>query len=94
MVQREMPKYQSHKIVWALKIKKITDIEREETKSISADEPVLIITPEEEGYGPFEVDYNYANKHNPKVGGYFVVYEGGYKSFSPAESFESGNTLI
>ena len=25
-----------------------------------------------------------------KVGGYYVVYEDGYKSFSPAEAFESG----
>jgi hypothetical protein len=29
-------------------------------------------------------------KHAPHVGGYFVQYEDGYTSFSPAEAFESG----
>ncbi|MCK9988658.1 MAG: hypothetical protein AzoDbin1_05130 [Azoarcus sp.] len=28
------------------------------------------------------------------VGGYYVVYEDGYKSFSPAIAFESGYTRI
>ena len=34
------------------------------------------------------------DKHNPEVGGYYVVYEDGYKSFSPAKAFEEGYTLI
>lgn len=29
-----------------------------------------------------------------KVGGYYVVYEDGYESWSPAEAFEKGYTLI
>ena len=39
-------------------------------------------------------------KHRPGeddfslVGGYFVVYEDGYKSWSPAKAFEEGYTLI
>lgn len=40
------------------------------------------------------VSDEYMNKHNPKVGGYFVVYEDGYQSWSPAEAFESGYTMI
>ena len=51
-----------------------------------------MITPEEEGYAPFKVDFEYMRKHKPQVGGYFVQYEDGYKSFSPAEPFESGYT--
>ena len=45
-------------------------------------------------YAPFKVDHSYIRKHNPQIGGYYVVYEDGYKSFSPAEVFESGYTLI
>lgn len=36
----------------------------------------------------------YVAKHKPEVGGYYVVYEDGYKSFSPASAFESGYTRL
>ena len=52
------------------------------------------ITPEEDGYAPFKVDCDYVRKHQPKAGGYFVVYKDGYKSWSPAEAFEDGYTKI
>ena len=42
----------------------------------------------------FTPDYNYVKKHNPQAGGYYVVYEDGYKSWSPAEAFESGYTKM
>lgn len=74
---REMPRYKSHKSVWALKIKSIDE---------------LRITPEDAGYGPFLVDRAYIDKHQPQPGGYFVVYADGYKSFSPAKAFEDGYT--
>jgi hypothetical protein len=86
-VDIEMPKYKSHKEVWALKINSIFKDGGEADGS-------AIITPEEEGYAPFKVDADYLQKHNPQVGGYYVVYKDGYKSFSPAEAFEEGNTLI
>lgn len=84
--QTEMPRYQSHKKVWALKIKKIDVNPDGSTNSI--------ITPEEEGYAPFKVNYKYYSKHLPKEGGYYVRYEDGYESFSPAKAFEEGYTLI
>jgi hypothetical protein len=88
---REMPKYQSHKQVWALKIKAIVrDGEGENRESDGS----AMITPEEEGYAPFRVEHEYMHKHKPEVGGYFVQYEDGYKSFSPAEPFESGYTRL
>jgi hypothetical protein len=77
--QREMPKYVSHKQVWALRIKSIDG---------------FTITPEDAGYAPFEVDGQYLAKHVPHVGGYYVVYADGYKSFSPAKAFEDGYTRI
>jgi hypothetical protein len=53
-----------------------------------------MVTPADEGYAPFKVDSAYMSKHKPVEGGYFVVYEDGYKSFSPAEAFESGYSRI
>lgn len=37
-----------------------------------------------------EVTAEWFAKHEPHVGGYYVVYEDGYTSFSPAAAFESG----
>ena len=78
---QELPRYRSHKIVWALKILKV------EIKKKNA-----LITPERAGYAPFYVDMDYIHKHNPKAGGYFVLYEDGYQSWSPAGAFEDGYT--
>lgn len=87
----EMPKYECKKQVWALKIKSIViDGEGENIESDGS----AIITPEEEGYAPFKVDFEYMQKHKPQVGGYYVVYKDGYKSFSPAEPFEDGYSLL
>lgn len=82
-VQREMPRYKCHKEVWALKIAAITLCDGG-----------AIIRPEENGYAAFKVDVDYMNKHKPMVGGYYVTYKGGYKSFSPAEAFEDGYSSI
>ena len=81
----EMPKYVCHKEVCAFKIKSI-DYD-------SGGPNNATITPEEDGYVPFEVDAAYMEKHKPIVGGYYVVYKDGYKSFSPAKAFEDGYNL-
>jgi hypothetical protein len=86
---REMPCYKCHKEVWALKIAKI-DVSRDPVGSSSGAK----IYPVEEGYAPFQVDGAYVMKHNPKAGGYYVVYDDGYKSFSPAKAFDEGYTRI
>ncbi len=87
----ELPKYKSHKEVWALQIKDIVrDVGSEDRETDGS----AIITPKEEGYAPFEVDHEYMRKHEPHVGGYYVVYKDGYKSFSPAKAFEEGYTRI
>lgn len=79
---RELPKYKCHKEVWALKIK---SIERDAVTKITFDDPE---------YAPILVSYDYDQKHNPEPGGYYVVYGDGYKSFSPADTFESGYTRL
>jgi len=97
---REMPKYKCHKVVWALQIKEVichahedTDISIEEFAKSDEFKGGHII-PVEEGYGPVPFDAGYYRKHNPVAGGYYVVYKGGYKSFSPAQALENGYTKI
>ena len=93
-VDMEMPKYRCHKEVHALKIAKIL---KYPNQSRGGNRPAYIsatITPEESGYADFSVDSEYIRKHDPQVGGYYMVYEDGYKSFSPAKAFEDGYTLI
>lgn len=36
------------------------------------------------------VNKAYLEKHNPQIGGYYVLYPDGYESWSPAEAFEAG----
>lgn len=52
-----------------------------------------ILVPEDERLGEIIVNHAYVRKHNPQVGGYYVVYADGYESFSPAQAFEEGYTL-
>lgn len=82
--QREMPRYKSHKTVWALKIATV------ELHAANGH----ILYPEDKRYAPFRVPDDYIQKHNPQPGGYYVLYEDGYKSFSPAKAFEEGYTAV
>ena len=92
--QIEMPKYKCHKEVHALKIADIVrDSENARLENRETDGSAMI-NPVEDGYAPFRVSAGYLHKHNPQVGGYYVVYEDGYKSYSPAQAFESGYTLL
>lgn len=84
-----MPRYKCHKEVWALKIKWIInappDATPDCTRALEFDEP---------GYAPMTLTDLYFDKHKPEAGGYYVVYEDGYRSFSPASAFESGYARI
>ena len=89
-----MPKYKSHKEVWALKIKEvILDRDKAGEEGRETDGSATLVF-EEDGYAPIKVNHEYVRKHNPKAGGYYVVYKDGYKSWSPAEAFEEGYTRI
>lgn len=83
----EMPRYKCHKEVWALKIKDVKVQTNDEGGG-------WWITPEESGYARFAVPHDWVMKHDPKAGGYYVVYKDGYKSFSPADAFEDGYTRV
>lgn len=84
-ISREMPKYRCHKEVWALKIK--------EAKCVDSDNGHYL-TPEDPDYAAVYMDGDWCTKHEPHAGGYYVVYRDGYASFSPADAFESGYSLI
>jgi hypothetical protein len=74
------PKYKCHKEVWALKILEVRGAEG-----------MLIV---EEPYGPINVGVSFIERHRPETGGYWVQYDDGYTSFSPARAFESGYMRI
>jgi len=79
---KKMAIWKCHKEVVAFKI-----------KALSFKDGITTITPKED-FDPFEVSADYVKKHDPKVGGYYVLYGDGYESFSPAEAFEDGYTRI
>lgn len=87
-IAAEMPRYRCHKEVWAFKI---TAIEQG-TNTTMDDSALLHHT--ESYFLPVWVDHEYMQKHKPQVGGYYVVYKDGYKSFSPAAAFEEEYTRI
>lgn len=86
--QIEMPRYQCHKVVHALKIDIIDQDHSPENVGGG------IITSLDDGYAPIVVDAEYMLKHRPQSGGYYVVYEDGYKSWSPGKAFEQGYDRI
>ena len=90
---RELPAYRCHKEVWALKIKDIKQAPADQEKRFSGGDWYLI--PEDNDYMPICVGHDeYIVRHKPEPGGYFVIYQGGYESYSPAQPFEDGYTLI
>ena len=91
----EMPLYKCHKKVHALKIAQIDHKPNPDTSGNSVQSSYgAVITPEDEGYAPFDVPPEYVTKHRPEAGGYYVVYADGYKSYSPAKAFEDGYSRI
>jgi hypothetical protein len=88
---RQLPRYQSHKQVSALQIKAVVPNPR-------GFELHFV----DKRFAPHEVPAAWVAKRCPDVlgdaellvGGYLVVYEDGYLSWSPAGAFESGYTLV
>lgn len=81
----ELPIYQCHKKVRAAKIADIGFI-------LDGDSTAIMYL---DGINNgLVVDIDYIKKHCPQNGGYYVVYDDGYESYSPAEAFENGYTKI
>lgn len=88
---RQLPRYQCHKQVSALKIKAVIPNPRG-----------FELHFEDERFAPHEVSASWVAKHRTGpidsfellAGGYLVAYDDGYLSWSPAGAFESGYTLV
>jgi hypothetical protein len=77
----EMPLYRCHKKVRALKIADV----------IVAD-AILIF--EDKRFAELPVDPKLFARRLPEIGDYYVVYEDGYASISPAKTFEEGYAAV
>lgn len=87
--QMGMPRYRCHKEVHALKIVGVID---STTPGHESDGSRVLVV--EAPYAPVLVDREYVRKHAPTAGGYYVLYDDGYRSFSPAGAFEGGYTRL
>ncbi len=92
-----LPRYRSHKEVWALKIKTVTyDCELARLQDRETDGSLTIV-PEDPGYSELKVLAKFVPTHEtarPHAGWYWVRYDDGYESFSPSAAFEEGYTRI
>lgn len=82
-----LPQYKSHKIVRAAKIVAV-DTEPPGPGLVAS----LIL--DVEGVAPVGVDAFWIQSKKPERGGYLVVYDDGYMSWSPAKAFEDGYTAL
>ena len=80
---REIPTYQCHKQVQALKI-----------AHLLANPRGIELHFEDERFAPIEVTARWVDLHKPEAGGYFVIYENGVRSHSQADAFDASYTLI
>lgn len=82
----ELPSYRSIKSVKAAKITRLNRTQ---------DEPATVVTVDA-GRWPMDIQVpdSWLQKHEPQVGGYFVVYQDGYCSYSPSGPFEKGHIRI
>lgn len=85
---QSMPQYQCHKKVHAAKIKAILN----SPPDVVVDGGSWDLEMVDGGF--VRVTHEWRKKHDPQDGGYYVVYDDGYASFSPAAAFESGYTRI
>jgi hypothetical protein len=78
----EMPRYVSHKKVWALEIAEVSlRGQTSEDRKISF---------RDEGYAAIVAPGEMFSRYQPVSGDFYVVYADGYKSFSPRKAFLEG----
>lgn len=81
-----MKTYKCHKTVTAAKILHVLDTHDDDV------EGGQVILLDDKSY--VFVTLSFSSKHKLNTGNYFVVYEDGYQSISPAAAFESGYTEV
>ncbi len=80
--QTPMPAFISHKRVWALKIAKVHVDDDGQGIALAFENPRFALR----AFTSSQLEH----KPIPEAGMWFVQYEGGYFSFSPADAFEKG----
>lgn len=83
-----MKRYKCHKVVEAGVIESIDYCFEDVSEEVH---PPTVIKVDGVGY---RLERDWIRKHAPEVGGYYVRYQNGYTSYSPAEAFEEGYTLL
>lgn len=81
-----LPKWRSHKVVWADKITGVYDEPRRWVLACSGIVAVSLALQERVPVGDGGLRL--------AVGGYYVRYADGYESWSPAQAFEEGYTRV
>ena len=95
----ELPRYRCHKTVRALKIKQVIchapgpDGKWPEGVTYQGGHMIFDDAPNGTPRATVPFSPEWETKHNPLPGKYYVLYEDGYQSISPAEAFESGYAL-
>lgn len=77
----EMPRYKSHKTVWALQIGEGLTVHSDGSVTLPIVDP---------GYAPVTVERGVVARYMPMPGDYYVQYADGYKSISPRKAFLEG----
>lgn len=86
----ELPRWQSHKQVFGDKIVEIRDRADDPLRSASDSRWQWVL----EHGGVITVSHGLIARGAPVVGDYYVRYDDGYESWSPAKAFEEGYTLL
>jgi len=87
----ELPLWQSHKRVRADRIKEISQL-RDTDESASREDARIRWTLDGGGY--IVVTKGLIARGSPAIGDYFVRYDDGYESRSPAKAFDEGYTKV
>jgi hypothetical protein len=94
-MDKALQQYKCHKTVRAAKIIQVDQKPNPDPTGLSvASSYGAMLTLNSEAVPAIEVAAEWMIKHKPEVGGYYVVYEDGYASYSPQKAFEDGYSLI
>ncbi|SDD96027.1 hypothetical protein SAMN05216337_1017162 [Bradyrhizobium brasilense] len=77
----EMPRYKSHKTVWALEIESVRPVDGHDA---------CVLSFKDQGYAPRQVQGSIVARYMPTPGDFFVQYADGYESISPRKAFLEG----
>lgn len=80
----DYPHWKSHKIVQAFQIAQINH----------APDGGAALSPADTKLASVQVNADWVKKHNPQVGGFYVIYGDGYASYSPEQAFIDGYSLL